>query len=212
MLYKKIKKILITVLSIAIIILSTYGGLSLHNTYINKFRPKNSIESKIDMTEFKIKQVLNTNKLQTLEIQFTVSVNDTEYDKVKYFDKISKLLTTRKLVVEGDYKAIFAYDLSKVQFIKNLDNTYTIILNSNDVEVDVLLVDKAKTKETLSLIGRYYSSQDSARVLNQINELAKNKINTQENKITTVDNTINSLTKLLQNVGVDLNLIKFYKI
>jgi hypothetical protein len=114
--------------------------------------------------------------------------------------------------VEGDYKANIAYNLSKVQFIKNLDNTYTIILNSNDVEVEVLPVDKAKTKETFSLIGRYYSSQDSARVLNQINELANNKINTQENKITTVDNTINSLTKLLQNVGVDLNLIKFYKI
>jgi hypothetical protein len=163
------------------------------------------------MTEYKIKQVINTNKLQALEIEFTVSINDEEYDKsnIKWLNELSKTLTTRKIVVQGKYKALFTYDLSKASIIKNSDGTYTITISSEDVETNIVSLGEAKINENMSLIGRYYNSTDSVRVINQLNNLAKEKVLTQQNINTTVNNAINNLTKLLQNIGVDMSKIHF---
>lgn len=206
MLSKKIKRLLITVLSVVIIGLSLIGGISIHN----RFTPsKQQIEYKVDMTEYKIKQVINTNKLQTLEIEFIASVEDTEYDKSKFkwLDNISKAITTRKLIVTGSYKALFTYDMSKCSINKNNDGNYTITINSSDVEVNIVSIGEAKVNETESAIGRYYSSTDSARVLSQLNTMAKEKVNTQENVNKTMINAKNNLIKLFQTVGIDINKV-----
>jgi hypothetical protein len=206
MLYKKIKTILITAL-ITILIFTTCKYFMHNRTSTKAFIPKPVAEYKIDINEFKIKQVLTTNKLQTLEVDFEISFTDNRYDKSKLFDGLSKMLTSRNLLIENQYKAIYSYDLSKAQFINNSDGTYKIILNTNDVEVNLIQLNETKTKEQMSLIGRYYSSEDMTQILNKVNNLAKDKMNNQSNIDKCANIAISNLKNLLQNIGVDLNKI-----
>jgi len=208
MLRKKIRKLIISIILIAVIF---FGGKYILNNKTPFFNVNNhkQVEYKMDMTQFKIKNILATNKFQSLVVNFSTELEVKSYDKsdIKILDKLSKLLTSRNLILEGEYNAIFSADLSKAIFTDNSDGTYTITINTDDIEVDVVNVDSKVTKDTMSLIGRYYNCKECMEIKNLLDDTAKNKINTNEYREKAKDNCIVDLQKLFKNVGIDTNKI-----
>jgi hypothetical protein len=208
--YKKIKKMLIGFLILTTLFLG--GKIYLNNkTHITPqaFIPTTKTEYKIDVTQFKIKEILATNKMQSLEITVESTISSTEYDipKFKFLDGLSKTLTSRKLELTGEFKGIFSYDLSKAEFKDNGDNTYTIMLNIKDVDFEIVALSSLKSEEQMSLIGRYFNSEDVSKLTYDLSQQAKNKLNIDINKMKTLDNVELNLNRLFKNIGIDMNKI-----
>ena len=208
MLYKKIRNMLIGLLLIVSVFVG--GGFYFNKMpHPNTFKAKANQEYKIDLTQFKIKQILNTNKMQSLEVTFSAQISDVMYDqpKLKCLTGISKFFTSRKLQISADYKALFTYDLSKAQFTDNKNGTYTIVLNANDIENYVMQIDTPKTQEMMSLIGRYYDSKTVAEDTYKLQTIASKKVNTYENRTKAIENTKTDLLGLFKNVGINTDKI-----
>ena len=209
MLYKKIKRFLISILLITVLVVGckVYLGNKTHT--IPRFNPSPKQEYKIDLTQFKIRQILNTNKIQSLEVTYSTTLQDTRYDtpRFKFLDGLSKVLTSRKLELTGDFKGIFSYDLSKAQFETSEYGTFTITLNTRDIESILVAVETPKSVEAMSLIGRQYDSKTVSELVYQLQELAKVKVNTSENRNAAIENTKVNLLELFKNVGVDTNRV-----
>lgn len=209
MLYKKIKRFLISILLITVLVIGCkfYLGSRIHA--VPKFNPSPQQEYKIDLTQFKIKEVLKTNKLQSLEILYSASISDVRYDtpKFKFLDGLSKVLTSRKLELTSEFKGIFSYDLSKAQFETSEYGTYTITLNTKDIESVLVMLETPNTKEAMSLIGRYYDAKTVSELTYKLHELAKVKVNTVENRNAAMENTKVNLMKLFKNVGIETDRV-----
>lgn len=211
MVFKKIRNMLIGLLVVFVMFIG--GKFYLNNKYhiqTHAYIPKANQEYKIDLTEFKVKQILNTNKIQSLEVTINVGLTDIRYDhsKVKFLDGIFKALTSRQLEISSDYKAIFSFDLSKAQFADNKDGTYVITLNANDIESNLVQIDTPKSKENMSLIGRYYSADIVAELTYKLQTMAQDKVNTYDNRVKSLQSTKDSLLNLLDKFGIDNNKIK----
>lgn len=208
MLHKKIKKILLTILISTLIFIIIKFAITLNNNF-NKISitPNQTTQSQqIDITKFTIQQILNTNKLQSLECKVSISIEDNRYTQSPIFNKLFKLLTSQSLELQSDYKGIFTYDLSKAQFTKN-NNTYNITLNQNDLELNIVQVDDIKTNEIQSLLGQYYNSQETSDLITQMQNIAKEKINTSDNKDKAILNTKDDLINLFTKVGLNSDKI-----
>jgi len=207
MLYKKIRNMLIGLLLIVSVFVG--GGFYFNKSHPNIFRAKANQEYKIDLTQFKIKQILNTDKMQSLEITFQSTLDDTRYDVPKFqcLTGISKFFTSKNLQLTGDYSALFTYNLAKAQFTDNKNGTYTITLNANDIENYVTQIDTVKTKEMMSAIGNYYSANLVSNLTYKLQTLAEKKVNTYENRTKAIENTKTNLLGLFKNVGINTDKI-----
>lgn len=212
MLHKKLRKLLLTILISTLIFITIKFAITLNNNFNKLLKTLTPIKitqsQQIDTTKFTIQQILNTNKLQSLECKVSISIEDNRYDKVNWnwLNKISKLLTSQSLELQSDYKGLFTYDLSKAQFTKN-NNTYNIALNSNDLELNIVQVDDIKTKEMQSLLGQYYNSQETSDLITQMQNMAKERINTSYNKDKALLNTKDDLINLFTKVGIDISTV-----
>jgi|GEM_PF-6471954 len=207
MLYKKIRNMLIGLLLIVSVFVG--GGFYFNKPHSNTFKAKANQEYKIDLTQFKIKQILNTDKMQSLEITFQSTLDDTRYDVPKFqcLTGISKFFTSKNLQLTGDYSALFTYNLAKAQFTDNKNGTYTITLNANDIENYVTQIDTVKTKEMMSAIGNYYSANLVSNLTYKLQTLAEKKVNTYENRTKAIENTKTNLLGLFKNVGINTDKI-----
>lgn len=203
MLKKKLRKIIAVTLLITTLIGG--GGVGLKNYIQHSNTTK--VEYKMDMTEVKIKSVLQTAKIQSLQIEFQTTTKDTRYDKTKYdwLNSISKFLSTRELIIENSYRAIFSYDLDRA-VLNESKGIYTITMNENDIEC-VLESKDINTKEKMSCIGRYYNAETTAKIIEEINLQAKDKINNKENRVKALENAKDDLMRLFEKVGIDNNKI-----
>lgn len=212
MLHKKIKKILLTILISTLIFITIKSTITLNNNFnklLKTLIPIQTTQSQqIDITKFTIQQILNTNKLQSLECKVSITIEDNRYDKVNWnwLNKMFKFLTSQSLELQSDYKGLFTYDLSKAQFTKN-NNTYNITLNSNDLELNIVQIDNIKTKEMQSILGQYYNSQETSNLITLMQNLAKEKINTNDNKDKAILNTKDDLINLFTKVGLNSDKI-----
>jgi hypothetical protein len=207
MLYKKLRNMLIGLLLIASVFVG--GGFYFNKPHSNTFKAKANQEYKIDLTQFKIKQILNTDQMQSLTVTFSAEISEVTFDNpgFKCFTGISKFFTSRKLQISADYKALFTYDLSKAQFTDNKNGTYTIVLNANDIENYVTQIDTPKTHEMMSIIGRYYDSKTVAADTYKLQTIASKKVNTYENRTKAIENTKTNLLGLFKNVGINTDKI-----
>lgn len=207
MLHKKLRNLLLTILISTLIFITIKFAITLNNNF-NKLSKTPTQSQQIDTTKFTIQQILNTNKLQSLECKVSITIEDNRYDKVNWnwLNKMFKFLTSQSLELQSDYKGLFTYDLSKVQFTKN-NNTYNIALNSNDLELNIVQVDDIKTKEIQSLLGQHYDSQETSDLIIHMQNIAKEKINTVYNKDKALLNTKDDLINLFTKVGIDISTV-----
>jgi len=208
----KIKSIIIKTLVSTLIILLVYigGKFYLNNKYNAKnLIPKPKTEYKVDMTEFKIKQILNTFKIESMEVECSSTINSKSFKSfnIKYIDSISKLLTSKELNLGKDFKGLFLYDISKSQFKNNLDGTYTITFNTSDVSVEIVDISSSQSSEKKDLMGYGFTVDEALKLSYQLNTMAKQKLFTDDNRIKTLDNARLCILNSLKQLGIDTNKI-----
>lgn len=196
------KKIVVSIILIGIIfVCGMYFQSHMNQNNTNKTNNTNTIDTKI-------KKILAVNKMESLEIIYTSTLTNNSFNEpsLSYFKDLSKFFTSKKLILTGDYKGIFTYDLSKATFTRKLD-TYDINISAKDLTINTVQLNALKTEETLSLVGNYYDSSVVAELSQKLNSLARDNINTPDNKILAMTNTKENLLKLFTNVGIDINKV-----
>lgn len=209
MLYKKIKKILISILFVASLALGF--KVFLHNKYSKQaFIPRPVQEFKVDMNSIRIKEVLNSRKIIALEISASIKADAQNYIKprINMLNGVYQALTTTQLTLENNYTISFSYDISQAKFIDNGDN-FTIVLNPDDIQVNIINEDAQKIKEKTSYMGDKFPTEKVLQMLESMRNDALQQASTQDNFQKTITNVQNTLIDLFQKIGVDTTKVKF---
>lgn len=203
MLKRKLKRLIVIGLLLATI--TGVGGVVLQKHIKNINTTK--VEYKMDMTKIQIESILATSKLQSLEIEFKTTTKDIRYDKTKYewLNTITKFLSTREMIIKNRYTAIFSYNLDRA-VLSESKGIYTISMNVDDIECKLESKD-IDVKEKMSKIGRYYNAETTAKIIEEINLQAKDKINNDDNRMKALENAKEDLMRLFEKVNIDNNKI-----
>lgn len=210
MLYKKIKKILITILFVASLALGF--KVFLHNKYSKQaFIPKPVYELKVDVNKVKIKEVLNTHKITPYEIYVTLPGYAESYIKPKHqsLNGIYKILTKTQLKLENDYVIHFAYDISQSKFTDNGDGTYTVKLDPDKITTYITTQKERITDQTSNYIGDEFPNEILIQKLAAMRNDALQQVCTQENFQRTITNVQNTLIHIFKSLGIDTTKVKF---
>lgn len=203
MLKRKLKRLIVIGLLLATI--TGVGGVVLQKHIKNINTTK--VEYKMDMTKIQIESILATSKLQSLEIEFKTTTKDIRYDKTKYewLNTITKFLSTREMIIKNRYTAIFSYNLDRA-VLSESKGIYTISMNVDDIECKLESKD-IDVKEKMSKMGRYYNAETTAKIIEEINLQAKDKINNDDNRMKALENAKEDLMRLFEKVNIDNNKI-----
>ena len=162
-----------------------------------------------EMSTIELKDIIQTSKLQSLELDYDYTYNAVDHAKRydnEFLDDLSDWLGTKKATICKRCKAIFSYDLSNIEINKE-GTTYIIKLDKNNIAIALTSKDTTIKTTRRNFNFEEIKPDKIGEFENQMDKEMYDKIDTDYNKDKCIQYTKDGLTNLLNKLNINYKII-----